>query len=165
MLGSQNTPCLAFVDSSHGTGTPDHKPVTGYAIQVYGGVVSHASRTQKLVCTSSTESEFRGMSECCKEVLFIAKVLNDLEVPHFPFPVYGDNKGAIDAVHADGATAHTRHIELHLGFMRDYREQGNLEFNLIRGVNKPADIFTKALSREPFLRCRAGLGMVDVTAM
>jgi len=80
-------------------------------------------------------------------------------VPHRPFPIVGDNKGAIDAVHADGNTAHTKHLEIHLDFMRERRELGELRFGLIRGVHNPADILTKPLARDSFEKFRIGLGM------
>jgi Reverse transcriptase (RNA-dependent DNA polymerase)/GAG-pre-integrase domain/gag-polypeptide of LTR copia-type len=159
-LGHGDTPAQAWVDSSHGTGTPDHKPVSGYAVMVYGGCVSHHSHTIKLRCTSSTESELRGMSDCTKEVQYIKKVLRDLCVPTVQFPILGDNKGAIDACHADGDTSNTRHLDIHLGSMRDLRVQGHVDYIPIRGVDNPADIFTKALPKPAFLLCRDRLGLV-----
>jgi hypothetical protein len=101
------------------------------------------------------------MSECTKEVLAVTKVLHELQVPHVPFPICGDNKGAVDAVHADADTANTRHLEIHLGFMKDYRELGRVSYELIPGEDNPADVFTKALPKPAFFKCRAGLGMVN----
>jgi hypothetical protein len=104
------------------------------------------------------------MSECTKEVLTIMKVLHELQVPCIPFPISGDNKGAVDAVHADADTANTRHLELHLGFMKDYREMGRVSYRLIPGEDNPADVFTKALPQSTFLQCRDQLGMVKASA-
>jgi hypothetical protein len=162
MLRHSNVPVKAFVDSSHGTGTPDRRPVAGHAVLVYGGVVSHTSHTLKLRCTSSTESELRGMSDCTKDVMTAAKVLDELHVPHVQFPICGDNKGAIDAVHSDGDTDHTRHLEIHLGFMKDYRVDGAVSYHCIKSEDNPADIFTKALPKPAFVRCRERLGMVQL---
>ena len=155
-----DAPAVAYVDSSHGTGTMDGKPVTGYVIQVYGGPVSWGSHTQSLVCTSSTESEYRAMSECAKEVLWLIKILTQFRVPHRPFPIKGDNKGAMDAVANYTHTKHTKHIELHLDFMKERRELGELAFLHIPGVQNRADVLTKALGAAKFVEYRRELGVV-----
>ena len=68
-LGGSPVNAQAYVDSSHGTGTADGWPVRGHVLFVKGGPVSWASKTIKLTTTSSTESEYRAMSECAKEAL------------------------------------------------------------------------------------------------
>jgi len=158
-LGSHNAPVNAFVDSSHGTGTPDGKAVTGFVVQVYGGPVSWSSRTQQLVCTSSTESEYRGMSECSKQALWLTKVLRELCVPHVPFPIYGDNQGALDAVRGIAHTKHTKHIELHLDFMKQRRQLGELDYKKVPGVDNPADMLTKPLDKNKLYCFRTLMGM------
>ena len=161
-LGHMDQPAFAYVDSSHGTGTADYLPVAGHAVYVHGGVVSHASHTVKLACTSSNESELRGMSDYTKEVLFVSKVLKELRVPHVQFAIYGDNKGAVDAVNADGDTSHTRHLGIHLANMRGYRVEGAVSYKQVASEDNPADIFTKALPKGAFVNCRERLGMVNV---
>ena len=161
LLGHAASPAVAaYVDASHGTGTPDGKPVTGYVIQVHGGSVSWASHTQSLVCTSSTESEYRAMSECAKEVLWLSKILTRFDVPHRPFPIMGDNKGAMDAVANYTHTKHTKHIELHLDFMKERRELGELAFHHIPGAQNRADVLTKALGSKMFDKYCLELGVV-----
>ena len=162
LLGTHNEPVQAFVDSSHGTGTPDGKSVTGFVSQVYGGAVAWSSRTQQLVCTSSTESEYRAMSECAKHALWMCKLLTELRVPHVPYPIYGDNKGAIDAVSGYAHTKHTKHIELHLDFMRQRRELGQLVFKRIPGADNPADMLTKPLPKQQLARFRSMIGMMEL---
>ena len=162
-LGHRDLSAVAYVDASHGSGTPDYMHVAGHAVYVYGGVVSHASHTVKLACTSSTESELRGMSDCTKEVLFIVKLLKELRVPHVQFPIHGDNKGAVDVVNADGDTSHTRHVGIHLANMRGHRVEGTVSYMQVAAADNPAYIFTKALPRPAFANCRERLGMEDIS--
>ena len=150
-LGGSPVSAEAYVDSSHGTGTPDGWPVRGHVLVVKGGAVSWASKTIKLTTTSSTESEYRAMSECAKEALWLGQILTHFNVPSRPFLVKGDNKGAIHAVTNHAVTSHTKHIELHVQFIRERVESGELKFLHIPGVSNPADIFTKALGRVKFV--------------
>jgi hypothetical protein len=161
-LGGVGVPCIAYVDASHGTGTPDGKPVTGYVLHVHGGAVSWASHTQPCTSTSSTESEYRAMSECAKEAMWLGKVLTEFNVPHRPFPIKGDNKGAIHAVNNHTITPHTKHIELHVQSMREQVEAGRLEFTHVMGNMNPADVLTKALGRVKFQQYRELMGVAPL---
>ena len=99
------------------------------------------------------------MSDCAKEALWLIKILNEFGVPCRPVPIYGDNKGAMDAVRSYTVTKHTKHIELHLDFMKQRHELGELAFTLIPGSINPADVLTKPLARAEFEHFRKQLGV------
>ncbi len=151
----------AYADSNHATGIDDKKSVSGYVLQVYGGPVTWASRTQKLTSTSSTESEYRALSDCAKDVLWLNKIIEQFGITPRPFVVLGDSKGAIDSIRNYSATRHTKHIEIHHDFLKERYALGQLNFVHIPGEVNPADIFTKALGRLKFERFRSSLGMVN----
>jgi hypothetical protein len=113
----------------------------------------------KLTSTSSTESEYRAMSECSKEALWLSQLLTFFSVPCRPFPIKGDNQGALHAVTNHAVTAHTKHIELHVHSMRERVESGELAFAHVPGTRNPADIFTKALGRNTFQVFKQMLGV------
>jgi hypothetical protein len=92
----------------------------------------------------------------------MSKILTELRVLHVPFPIHGDNKGALDAVAGYGHTKHTKHIELHLEFMRQRRELGELAFKKIPGTDNPADMLTKPLDKQKFERFRTMIGMREL---
>ena len=161
-LGGSPTPVTAYVDSSHGTGTADGFPVRGHVLLVRGGPVLWCSKTIKLTSTSSTESEYRAMSECAKEVLWLCQLLKYFDVPHRPFPIKGDNRGALDAVNTHSVTPHTKHIELHVHFIREKVQSGELVFLHVPGTLNPADIFTKALGSSLFRKFRGMLQIVPL---
>jgi Reverse transcriptase (RNA-dependent DNA polymerase) len=155
----------AFADSNHATGIDDKRSVGGYVLQVYGGPVCWASRTQRLTSTSSTESEFRALSDCAKEVLWMMKLLAYFGIVPQPFHIFGDSQGAIQALKNFSSTKHTKHIEIHHDFMRERYSSGELNFVHIPGTTNPADIFTKALGRIKFEQFRRGLGMAPVQSV
>jgi Reverse transcriptase (RNA-dependent DNA polymerase) len=158
-FNADDPPATAFADANHGTGVDDKKSISGVVVQVLNGPVSWASRVQPVTSTSTTESEFRALSETSREVLWIAKIIKLFGMPSRPFLIQGDSTGAIGAIRNYQYTRHTKHIEIHHDFMKDRYENGDLAFKHIDGKSNPADIFTKALGRRLFENFRQKLGM------
>jgi hypothetical protein len=126
---------------------------------VHGGPVTWTSRTQQLTTTSSTEAEYRALSDSVKDVLWLSQILTCFDVLPRPFPMKSDNMGAIKASKNHTATKHTKHIELHVQFLRERVQRGEVDITHIPGQDNPADLFTKPLPRcklEPF-RQRMGV--------
>jgi hypothetical protein len=158
----QNKKVFAVADANHGTGIDDKKDTTGYVLMVCGGPVSWRSRVQPVNSTSTTESEFRALSDASRETLWLAKVVKEFGIPTRPILVLGDSKGAIDSIKSKEKTPNTKHIEIHHDFMRDRFQTSHLFYQHISGCDNPADVFTKALPKAAFFKCRSMLGMVCV---
>jgi transposase InsO family protein len=161
---SYKTPqaATAFADANHGTGIDDKKSITGMVFFVYGGAVNWSSKVQSVTSISTTESEFRALSEASREALWLTKIVKLFKIPCAPFTIYGDSQGAIAAIKNHTDTKHTRHIEIHHQFMKDRVIMGDLTYDYVSGKLNPADVFTKALSIHDFRKCRLLLGMVEL---
>jgi hypothetical protein len=158
----KDPPVVGYADANHGTGIDDKRSISGFAIKVLGGPVSWASRTQPLTSTSTTESEFRALSECAREALWVAKLLDAFDLPCTPFLIRGDSQGALGAIKNYQYTKHTKHIEIVHDFMKDRYQAGHLDFEYINGADNPADIFTKCLGGPKFKKFREMLGMCEL---
>jgi hypothetical protein len=150
---------VAYADANHGTGIDDKRSVTGLVLQVFGGPVSWGSKVQPVTSVSTTESEFRALSEASREALWLAKIVKLFGINDKPFLVRGDSQGAICAIKNYSYTRHTKHIEIHHDFMKDRYALGDLDYEHIPGASNPSDIFTKALGRVKFEQFRSLLGM------
>jgi hypothetical protein len=153
---------IAYADANHGTSIDDKRSVSGVLLQVFGGPVIWSSKVQAVTALSTCESEFRAMSTAAREALWLTKIVNLFKVPHVPFCIRGDNKGAIATVTNYMHTKNTKHIEIHLDFMRDYYRKGVINFVHIDGKTNPADMFTKAVSKTQFESFRQVIGMRPV---
>jgi hypothetical protein len=153
---------IAYADANHGTSIDDKRSVSGVLLQVFGGPVIWSSKVQAVTALSTCESEYRAMSTAAREALWLTKIVNLFKVPHVPFCIRGDNKGAIATVTNYMHTKNTKHIEIHLDFMRDYYRKGVINFVHIDGKTNPADMFTKAVSKTQFESFRQVIGMRPV---
>jgi Reverse transcriptase (RNA-dependent DNA polymerase)/gag-polypeptide of LTR copia-type/GAG-pre-integrase domain len=153
---------VGFADANHGTGLDDKRSISGFVIKVLGGPVSWASRTQPLTAASTTESEYRALSECSREALWISKLLDAFDIPCLPFPIFGDSQGALGAIRNYSYTPHTKHIEIVHDFMKDRFQSGQLDYQYVSGEDNPADIFTKCLGGPKFAKFRTMLGMAEL---
>ena len=71
-----------------------------------------------------------------------------------------DNTSAINVSKNPVQHARTKHIEIRHHFLRDNVEKKLVEMKFIGTSDQIADIFTKALNREPFESLRLQLGMI-----
>jgi hypothetical protein len=69
------------------------------------------------------------MSTASREALWLNKILDLFGIPRMPFLIRGDNKGAIDSVTNYTYPKHTKHVEIHIDFMKDYFRKGGPELS------------------------------------
>ncbi|TVY53198.1 Retrovirus-related Pol polyprotein from transposon TNT 1-94 [Lachnellula suecica] len=58
---------LTLYSDSDWANIKGRKSISGHVAMLYGGPVAFGSRKQKSISISSTESEYIGMSSCCKQ--------------------------------------------------------------------------------------------------
>jgi hypothetical protein len=102
---------------------------------------------QTTVSRSSTEAEYRALAFVACEVLWILKVLHDLQVTGLrPVPVCCDNQSAILLALNPVLHERTKHIENDVHFVRDKISDGVVKFIKIDTSENVADLFTKSLT-------------------
>jgi hypothetical protein len=152
----------AYSHNNHGTRVDSKRCVCGSVIQVYGGAMFWPSRNQSLTSTSSTKSEYRALSDLSKECLWLAKLLPLFKLRDYPFLIFTDSNGALSSATNYAQTRNTKHIEIHLDFMRDRHQLGHLLYQYVEGRDNPDDMFTKPLPLPQFSNFRERIGMVSL---
>ena len=114
------------------------------------------ARKAKFVPQSSCESEVFGAVMLLKESEFAAQVIGfispDLKLPTAGITDY--NKAAVDVIKFPGATKRTVHFDRWLHFARELCLRNKVEMFLVKTEDMMGDIFTKALDKTKFLKCR-----------
>lgn len=76
-----------------------------------------------------------------------------------PMIMYVDNTGAIDLAKNWSTTGRTKHIVVRFHFIRELVENGVIEIKFVKSEDNAADILTKNVSEQFFLKHQFGLGV------
>ena len=144
-----------FSDASFGR---ESMPFAGGFVQWRNGPISWIARKAKFVPQSSCESEVFGAVMLLKESEFAAQVINFIS-PDIKLPTacLVDNKAAVDVIKYPGATKRTVHFDRWLHFARSLALANKVEMFLVGTDDMIGDVFTKALDKTKFLKCRGYL--------
>ncbi|GKB05201.1 ribonuclease H-like domain-containing protein, partial [Tanacetum coccineum] len=138
----------AFVDADWAKCIVTRKSVTGFCISLNGSLVSWKSKKQNTLSKSSAEAEYRAMASVTSEIVWILKILKDLNWEQFmPVSMYCDSQAAIKIAANPVFHERTKHLEIDLHFVREKILSGVLRTQKIGSVDQTADIFTKGLDK------------------
>ena len=84
-----------YTDSDWAEDRETRHSTSAYNFRVGDGPISWKSRKQATVSLSSTEAEYKGLSNSCKEALWLKNILTKLRLrPNDAIPVHVNNEGA-----------------------------------------------------------------------
>ena len=136
--------------------TADARSTTGWVSLCAGAAWSWAVETLRLVVLSSTEAEYCGGANACKEVLAQKQLFQAFQLD-FPeqYPVLLDNQSAI-ALACGPSTHHqrTKHVATKYHYQRQLLLQGIVRFQHQATEVQIADILTKDLGSKAHRRHR-----------
>ena len=85
------------------------------------------------------------------------------EIKEFlPTPLYCDNTSAEALAKNPVHHQRTKHIDVRDHFIREQVAKGAISIHHCSTKENVADIFTKALPKDPFIKHRAALGLMDL---
>jgi hypothetical protein len=140
-----------------GNRTGDARSTTGWLTMIGGGPVSWTSRKQSTVALSSTEAEYLAMGEAVQELLWMQQLLKEIG---FEASVEGgttlhcDNQSAITISSHEKHHQRTKHINVKYHFIREHISSGQVKVQWVPSEKQLADLFTKPLGPNIFLRLR-----------
>lgn len=145
-LKIEKTPSMmvsAFVDADW-AGCPDDRRSTGcFAVFVGSNLISWCARKQPTVSRSSTEAEFKALANAVAEVMWVQKLLTEMQVQHpIAARLWCDNLGAKYLFTNPVFHARTKHIEIDFHFVRERVAQKLLDIRFISTGDQVADGFT-----------------------
>ena len=138
---------------------PDtQRSVGGHVLLMGGTPVLFTSKRQNIVADSSAYSEFIQLNNMARDAIFVHNVLEELQVEYHPKPIelLTDNSAAEYLSVKNQSGKRSRHFDVAYAFIRQY--VGTLiSIGRISTDENPADIFTKSLSKDKFLKFRKEL--------
>lgn len=118
---------------------------------VGGNLVIWKSKKQKVVALSSVEEEFRGFAKGITEIIWVKKLLSELNFPRKKTcKLFYDKKAAISISRNSLQHDRTMHVEIDIHFIKEKLEKKIINLPFVRSKDKLADILTKVVASEAF---------------
>ena len=111
---------------------------------------------------SSTEAEYKALANATAEMIWVQKLLKELQVQHPAMArLWCDNLGAKYLSANPIFHVRTKHIEIDFHFVRERVAQKLLDIRFISSGDQVADGFTKALPTVKLKKFRDNLNLVN----
>ena len=151
-----------FSDSDWAGDLDTRRSTSGYVFTVLGSPLSWCSRLERPVSLSSCEAELVSLLQGGKEAIWIRKALKSYGFPcDRPMVLWEDNQGCIAiATNQRGMSSRTKHVATRYFAIRQFVEDGEVEISYVSTEEQLADIFTKPLGAEIFMRLVVALGLL-----
>lgn len=122
------------------------KSTTGYVIMYSDGPISWCSKKQPIITLSSTEAEYVAATECCKEILYLKTLIEELTGKIIKTTLNIDNQSTICLIKNGIGNKRSKHIDVRYRFINEKVTTGQLKY--CSSDTQHADIFTKALLKD-----------------
>ena len=133
------------------------RSTTGYVILLAGGAISWCSRKQSVIALSSTEAEYIAAAECCKELLYLKTLLEEILNNEIKIELNIDNQSAIALIKNRILNKRSKHIDVKFRFVHELVRDEVIKLKYCPTNDQLADIFTKPLNSVKFLKFREQL--------
>eukprot|EP00253_Pinus_taeda_P013731 PITA_13731 len=151
-----------YIDSNWADSVDDRKSTVGYVFSLGSGVVTWISKKQQAVAISSTEAEYWGAVKASCEAVWLQRMLADM--PAFqtgPTPLLCDNQGVLKLAKNLVFHERTKHVETNCHYIRQLVEDGFVQLRYVPTTEQPANIFTKPLGLDKFVKFRGSISVVN----
>lgn len=157
---ASNLVLTAFYDSDWSGCRETRRSTTGLCTLLGPNLPSWSARRQDSVSGSSTEAEYRALTEAAKEIAWLSFLMRDLGVDQTnPTLLQCDNLSAVYLSTNPALHKRSKHFENDWHFIREQVALGRIETKHIPATEQLAYVFTKPLARRQFEEMRAKLGV------
>ena len=124
------------------------------------------SKLQTEIALSTTEAEYIALSESLRHVIPVMNLceecvergfLQDVIPPTIRCTVFEDNSGALELARAPKMRPRTKHINIKHHHFRQHVASKRVTIEAIDTTDQLADCFTKAVTRDLFLKFRKAI--------
>lgn len=147
----------AYCDADFAGDPETRRSTTGYVILYAGGAISWCSRKQSVIALSSTEAEYIAAAECCKELLYLKTLFEELLNYEIKIELNVDNQSAIALIKNGILNKRSKHIDVKFRFIHELVRENIIKIKYCPTNEQLADIFTKPLNTVKFVKFKEQL--------
>ncbi|GAU50018.1 hypothetical protein TSUD_331710 [Trifolium subterraneum] len=146
---------IGYTDSNWCGDKDDRKSTAGYVFMYGGAPISWCSRKEPVVALSTCEAEYIAASLSACQGVWLSNLIDEISnVKCDSVILKVDNMSAINLAKNPIAHGRSKHIELRFHYLREQVGNGKLKVEHCRTDLQVADVLTKAVTVETFVRLR-----------
>jgi hypothetical protein len=128
--------------------------------------VSWSSKKQPIVTLSTTEAEFIAVASCACQTIWLRRILQQLgHYQEGSTIIHCDNSSAIKLCKNPVLHGRNKHINVRFHFIRELISMGVVEVIHCQTQNQIADIMTKPLKHDVFVKLCGLMGVCSVSSI
>ena len=142
----------------------DRKSTSGYVFQINGAAISWRSKKQSCIALSTVEAEYVALASAAQEAIWMRQLLTDVRnPPRGPTRIFEDNQSAICLARNPQFHGRAKHIGIKYYFIQEQVEKGTVKLQYCPTEEMIADMLTKGLSWDQFLKLRLISGLIETS--
>lgn len=149
----------AYCDSDWASEPDKRRSCSAHVILKANAAISWFSHRQEIVALSSTEAEYISLSDCVKQVLWIRKLIDELENDQKSIVINMDNDSSIKLSKTDAYSSRTKHIDVRFHHTRHQIDMKTIAVQYCKTAENTADSLTKSVTRDKTMFCNTGMGL------
>ncbi|GAA0153908.1 transmembrane signal receptor [Lithospermum erythrorhizon] len=154
---------VAYTDSDYAGDLNDRKSTSGYVFKFSSGAVAWTSKKQPIVSLSTTEAEFIAAAVCTCQAIWMQRILKELgHDGEKCINIKCDNSSTIKLSKNPVMHGMSKHIDVRYHFLRNLTKKGVITLVHCGTVDQVADIMTKTLKTDSFIKLRDALGVCSI---
>lgn len=160
-----NTSMIGYTDADWGNSKTDKKSIIDWIFKLAAGPISWFSKKQHTVAVSSTDAKTKALTDGIKEAIWLQTLSAKIQgASPNPIPLFCDNQSMLKAAKNPIYHEQLKHIELWLHFIKENVVAGTVETLCIQTCDQIADIFTKPLGKQQFVKLTEGMGITNINS-
>ena len=158
---SNNYKLVGYSDSDFGGDIDDRKSTSGFVFFMGDTAFTWMSKKQPIVTLSSCEAEYVAATSCVCHAIWLRNLLKELSLTQEePTKICVDNKSTIALAKNPVFHDRSKHIDTRYHYIRECITRKDVQLEYVKSQDQIADIFTKPLKQEDFVRLRNLLGII-----
>ena len=155
--------CVGYSDADWAGDIDDRKSTSGYLFQICGAAVSWRNKKQTCVALSTAEAEYMALATAAQEAVWIRQLASNLKNgPTEATVIYEDNQATICMAQNPQFHGRAKHIGIKYHFVCEQVNSGTVELRYCRSGMMIADMLTKGLYRDQFVKLRLMAGVKEM---
>ncbi|KAJ4719087.1 Retrovirus-related Pol polyprotein from transposon TNT 1-94 [Melia azedarach] len=161
---SDNFELVGYSDSDWAGDTDDRKSTTGFVFFMGDTAFTWMSKKQPIVTLSTCEAEYVAATSCVCHAIWLRNLLKELRwSQEKPTKIYVDNKSAMALAKNPVFHDRSKHIDTRYHYIKECITRNDVHMEYVKSQDQIADIFTKPLKQEDFIRLRNSLGVIRLS--